>query len=128
MTRSVLLRCCAGAAFLVGLAAAGPAVLNGVSGGLWEVSGHGAPARLCVADPLVLAAYEHRKSSCSRTVIRSDGESAVVSYTCSGGGFGQSNISVVTPRSLNIATQGISGGEPYKYMLVARRLGDCSSH
>ena len=128
MTRQFLLRTGAGALFLVGLAAAAPSVLAGVNGGLWEVSGQGAPVRLCLADPLLLAAYEHRSTRCTRSVIRSDGQSAVVSYSCSGGGFGHSELSVLTPRSLQIDTQGILGGEPYNYVLDARRLGDCPRH
>ena len=112
---------------MVGLMAAAPAVLAGVNGGLWEVTGHSAPVRLCVGDPLVLAAYEHRSTNCTRSVIRSTGDSAVVSYSCSGG-FGQSEISVLTPRSLQIDTQGILAGEPYHYVLNARRLGDCPRH
>ena len=128
MTRSILQRSCAGALLLAGLAAASPPIVAGVSAGLWEVSGHGAPVRVCVADPLELAAYEHRNTSCTRKVIRSDGQTAVISYSCSGGGFGQSEVSIITPRSLHIATQGISGGEPYQYLLDAHRIGDCPHH
>lgn len=128
MTRRILLRFGAGAFLMAGLAGAAPSVLAGVSGGLWEVTGQGAPVRLCVADPLRLAVYEHRNASCTRNVIRGDGQSAVVSYSCSAGAFGHSQISVITPRSLHIDTQGISGGEPYSYALDARRVGDCPSH
>jgi hypothetical protein len=127
VTCQFLLRACAGALFFAGLAAAAPSVLAGVDGGLWEVSGRGTRVRLCVADPLLLAVYEHRSSSCARSVIRSDGQSAVVSYRCSGG-FGQSQISVLTPRSLQIETEGILGDDPYHYVLDARRVGDCSRH
>lgn len=128
MTRHILLRCGAGALPFACLAAATPSVLPGVGGGLWEVAGQGTPVRLCVTDPLMLAAYEHRNANCTRSVIRSDGQNAVVSYSCSGGGFGHSEVSVITPRSLHIDTQGISGGEPYQYALDARRVGDCSRH
>jgi hypothetical protein len=129
MTDRILPRISAGALILAGLlAATGPSAFTEVSGGLWEVTGHGEPVRVCVADPLVLAEYEHRHASCTRTVIRSDGQSAVVSYSCSGGGFGQSDVSIVTPRSLRIDTQGILGGAPYNYLLEARRIGDCSHH
>jgi hypothetical protein len=128
MTRRILLRLCAGAFLIAGVAAAGPSVLAGVSGGLWEVTGQGAPVRLCVDDPLRLAIYEHRDAACTRRLIRGDSQSAVVSYSCSGGAFGHSEVSVITPRSLHIATQGISGGEPYSYALDARHVGDCPSH
>jgi len=128
MTRWIVLLACGSALLCAGLAAAAPSLLAGVAGGLWEVTGQGRPVRLCIADPLVLAAYEHRSASCTRSLIRTDGQSAVVSYSCSGGGFGQSQLSVLTPRSLQIDTQGILGGEPYHYVLDARRVADCSPH
>lgn len=128
MTRWTLLRACSGVLLLCALAAAAPSLLAGVAGGLWEVTGQGRPVRLCIADPLVLAYYEHRFVNCTHSVIRRDGQSAVVSYSCSGGGFGQSQLSVLTPRSLQIDTQGILAGEPYHYVLDARRVGDCLAH
>lgn len=129
MTRSTLLRSGAGALCLGALVAAGaPGTLSGVSGGLWEVSGHGRPVRVCAPDPAVLAVYEHRNSACKRTLVRDNGRSVLISYSCSGGAFGQSEISLVTPRSLSIQTQGIADGAPYKYLLEARRVGDCPTH
>ena len=56
----------------------------------------------------------------------SDGESqAVIEYNCSGGGFGRSKITVITPRSLSIETQGISDNFPFGYKVAGaspRRL------
>jgi len=110
-------------------AAANAPVLAGVSGGIWEVSGNKAPpTRVCAADPLQLASYEHRGTTCSRTLVRGSAASAIVTYSCSNGGFGQSTISLITPRSLHIETQGISGGAPYNYTLEAHRVGDCVHH
>ena len=48
-----------------------------------------------------------------------------VSYKCTGGGFGQATIKTLTPRSLRVEIQGISGGPPYGYVMQAHRLGDC---
>lgn len=118
-----------GAIALAAIAAAGPSALSQTSGGLWEVSRPGAPpVRLCVANPAVLAQFEHRNSACSRTVVRDSGLSATVHYTCQGGAFGDTSITVLTPRSLRLETQGISGDGPFKYVLQARRMGDCPSH
>jgi hypothetical protein len=95
---------------------------------LWEVStsatGHN-PTRLCVASPEVLAQFEHRNGRCKRSVIRDGGTNAEINYTCADGGFGRSAVTLVTPRSLTIDTQGISGGLPFHYKLYARRMGDC---
>lgn len=105
-----------------------PQALAPATGGLWEVSksatGHDA-TRVCVPSPDVLAQFEHRQGRCTRTVVRDRGTAALIHYTCSDGGFGQSDMTLVTPRSLTIDTQGISGGLPFHYKLYARRVGDC---
>src|SRR4029078_6752145 len=93
-----------------------------VAPGLWEVSGvpgAKAPIRQCVADLLALAQFEHRSENCSRPVIRDVGNSATVEYTCPGGGFGRTEVGVVTPRSLRLDTQGISDGLPFHYVAQA---------
>jgi hypothetical protein len=119
----------ASAIALPALAAAPPSALSQVSGGLWEVSGvpgAEAPQRQCVVDVLVLAQYEHRGKTCSRSVLSDKDASALISYTCGGAGFGQSQVDVLTPRSLRISTQGISNQLPFNYVIQARRIGDCA--
>jgi hypothetical protein len=118
----------AGAALaLLGLTAAvRPAVFSQTAGGLWEISrSDGGRRNICVADPVVLAQYEHLRGRCSRDVIRDQRGLAEISYSCAGGGFGQSRVEQVTPRSLRIETQGISGDAPFHYVLQARRIGEC---
>jgi len=96
--------------------------------GLWDVSlsatGNNA-RRFCLADPMILSQWEHRSSACTRIILTEHGSSATVHYTCAGGGFGQSTITLVTPRSIKVDTQGISGGLPFAYPLYARRAGNC---
>ena len=116
------------AALLVLTAAQPPSALAPASGGLWEISGvpgAKAPARECVADVAALAQFEHRGKSCTRVVISDAGSAAVIHYTCPGGGFGRTKITVITPRNLRIETQGISDNLPFNYQLQARRAGDC---
>ena len=114
-------------AFAAG-AASSPRALARAAGGLWEVSrtadGHGAQ-RICIASPEVLAQYEHRAQRCTRVVVSDAGTTATIHYTCPAGGFGNSKVTLVTPRSLKIDTQGISEGLPFHYQLYARRVGDC---
>jgi hypothetical protein len=116
------------AAILV--AAAQPRALAPATGGLWEVSqsatGHN-PRRVCVPSPEVLAQYEHRQARCTRVVISDKGTETVIHYTCADGGFGQSKVTLLTPRSLRIDTQGISGNLPFHYQLHARRVGECAA-
>jgi hypothetical protein len=113
-------------AVMVGAAALPPVIAD--SGGLWEVSrsatGAGAE-RSCVPQASVLAQWEHRRGQCTRVVISSTPTEAVIHYTCPAGDFGHSRMKVITPRTLRIETQGISGGYPFNYVLHARRVGEC---
>jgi hypothetical protein len=110
-------------------AAASPQALSQAQGGLWQVERSGStPVRLCIANPLALAQFEHRGSSCSQKVIRDSGTVATIHYTCAGSNFGQSDLTLVTPRSLRVTTQGISANAPFKYTFQARRVGDCPAH
>jgi hypothetical protein len=115
----------------VALGAAGPSSpIAATRGGVWEVTG--APGlsaiRQCVGDIRVLAQFEHRGQACPQTTVRESGDTSVLHYNCSNGGFGQSEVKVLTPRSLRIDTQGISGGLPFHYVIQARRVGDCRPH
>ena len=110
------------------IGAAQPVALAHLAGGLWEltgVPGSRTPVRQCLTDMMVLAQFEHRGRNCSRTVVSDAGNSSVISYNCGAAGFGQSQIDVLTPRSLRISTQGISGQLPFGYTLQAHRIGDC---
>ena len=116
----------AGVALLALVAAVRPAVFTQTTGGLWEVSRpNGGRRNICLADPTVLAQYEHLRANCSRDVIRNQASRAEIHYTCQGGAFGQSNVELLTPRSLRIETQGISDNAPFHYVLQARRIGNC---
>jgi len=104
-------------------------VLAQAGGGLWEIQKSGAaPVRLCLPNPMVLAQFENRESRCTREVIRDTRSMATVHYSCAGGDFGQSDVTVLTPRSLRVETQGISRNSPFKYVFQARRVGDCPAH
>lgn len=111
------------------VASASPSVFENTQSGLWQVDKPGAqPVRLCLANTSALATFEHRKANCSRTVIRDSGSMATIRYTCPGGAFGQSSVTLLTPRSLRIETQGISENAPFNYVLQAHRVGDCPAH
>ena len=128
MKRRAILSVAAAMAVVTLGAAQRPAALAVTSGGLWEISGAPrtkAPERICVADTAVLAQYEHRGQMCTRLVISDTPTATVIHYTCPGGGFGRSKLTLVTPRSLRIETQGISDNLPFNYVIQARRVGEC---
>ncbi|MDQ3074059.1 MAG: hypothetical protein M3Q88_00400 [Pseudomonadota bacterium] len=112
------------------LAAAGPSALAPADGGLWQVarSARGAPEQsLCVADPILIGQWEHRGGHCSREILTDQGDKTVITYSCADGGFGRSEITLLTPRTLRVATQGIAAGAPFNYVLHARRVGNCTN-
>jgi hypothetical protein len=121
----------AGAGLIAVLGAAQrPSALGQSTPGLGEVTGvpeSNVPVRQCLADVTALAQFEHRRKICKRSVISDTGSSTVISYSCGNGEFGQSKLTVLTPRSMRIETQGIADQAPFNYTLQARRIGDCGS-
>ena len=120
-----------GAALVLLGAATRPAALARTSPGLWELSGlpnAGTAYRQCVADTAALARVEHRGHSCTQVVIKDHPSWTEIHYTCTNGGFGRSKLTVLTPRSMRIETQGISANDPFNYTIQARRIGNCSAH
>lgn len=106
--------------------AATPALLDGAVPGLWEVSRSGQPAtRICLAAVAELAQFEHREASCERDLVGEAGTTAKFHYSCGAGGFGSSRVTLLTPRSLRVETQGISDNAPFKYTFQARHAGNC---
>ncbi|WP_344705999.1 DUF3617 domain-containing protein [Sphingomonas swuensis] len=106
----------------------GARALAGVQPGLWEVSrsatGQGA-RRICLRDVASLASFAHPRERCQRTILGDRPGELVVDLQCVGGEFARSRISVTTPRSLKLESQGIHGGEPFDMTLYARRVGPC---
>src|SRR6188508_2038492 len=100
-----------------------PSALSG--GGEWSVSTSATGtngANHCLADAGILTQWEHRRAQCTRVVLSGTQDRADVQYTCTGGGFGNSKVQVLTPRSVRIQTQGIASGLPFGYTIHARRL------
>jgi len=123
-----LLRIAAVAAAIPLVAATRLPTLAETQPGLWEISGvPGAktPIRQCVGFIPMLARFEHRSKNCSAKVLKTAGSVTSVEYVCGSAGFGHSELEVITPRSLRIRTQGISDGQPFNYILQARRVGEC---
>jgi len=109
-------------------AAQPPAGLAQAQPGLWEISGvpgAAGPVRQCIADVALLARFEHRAKACTSRTIRENGSVSAIDYKCGAAGFGESEVTLLTPRSLRISTQGISGGLPFNYVLQAHRIDDC---
>ena len=111
-------------------AARPPGAITLASPGLWELTGlpGGGAARQCLANTSALARLEHREQKCAETVISQTATTMLIDYRCTNGGYGQTKVTVLTPRSLRIETQGISANLPFNYKIQARRVGDCPAH
>ena len=108
-----------------------PLALAKTSPGLWEIKGlpgGAAPLRQCVGDMVQLARIEHRGQACKQTVVSDTPAATVIHYTCGQNGFGQTKMTLITPRSLRIETQGISASYPFNYVIQARRVANCNAH
>lgn len=96
--------------------------------GLWEVSaradGHGAQ-RVCLHSLSTLLQWEHKGMRCGQKLLGSSPRGVTVDYNCGPAGFGHSRLTVITPRTLKVETQGISANYPFQNTLHARRLGPC---
>ncbi|MFM7027241.1 MAG: DUF3617 domain-containing protein [Chakrabartia sp.] len=105
-------------------------ILHRIEPGLWDIrpkDTRDGGRTMCVADPAVLLSLGHPGQSCSRFAISNEANQAVVHYTCSGTGSGQTSLRVETPRLLQIETQGILRQTPFQMGFEARRLGTCTS-
>ena len=118
--------CVAAAALLLG--ASLPQAMVGP--GQWEIAKSASERgeKICLVDSGMLMQWEHRGKQCTRTIDTSSLDRAEVHYTCAGGGFGTSQVQVLTPRSIKVNTQGIADGLPFGYVIHARRVGACPAH
>ena len=106
-----------------------PAALASLQSGIWELRDlrrSSTPQYICIRNPADLFQIRHAGVACSRNILNQDSRSATARYECSGAEWGQTEISVETPRLVRVDTQGIEGGSPFHQFFEARRTGDCS--
>lgn len=120
----------AGLAALLTGASPRPGGLASAWPGMWEISRSATgtnPQRVCLVDPAFFARWEHRAATCAVNKLTERANLATYDYRCVGGGFGRSDITLLTPRSLRIRTQGILDGLPFDDTLHARWVRHCPS-
>ncbi|MEM6856807.1 MAG: hypothetical protein AAF559_02975 [Pseudomonadota bacterium] len=121
-----------GAALLVGavpLAAQSDelAMLSGLSKGEWTVKyrGNSPERKICVETGKELIQLEHDATDCSRYVVEDGVSKVTVQYTCRGKGYGRTDIRRESAQLVQIESQGISSGQPFRLAAEARRTGPC---
>lgn len=117
------------------LAAAAPAfgggpslaMLDQLEAGRWELRERSGSAlqQICVPGGRQLIQLRHPGAQCSSFVITDTPATVVVQYTCSGRGYGRTEIRRETNRLVRIDSQGIVDGFPFDVSAEARRVGAC---
>lgn len=106
------------------------AALSRIERGQYDITvvGSTAPARsVCIADASILLQMQHPGAACTRMVMTDTPDSTTVNYTCPSGGHGRTVVTITTPRSFDIDTQGIAGGAPFDMNYQGRRVGACTT-
>ncbi|MFV0622812.1 DUF3617 domain-containing protein [Sphingomonas sp. ac-8] len=97
--------------------------------GQWLVRERGAKTggrSLCLRDASGFFQMRHPGAQCSRFVVANEATRATVHYTCPGAGHGRTTLTVETPHSITVETQGIASGMPFQDEYQIRRVGGCT--
>jgi hypothetical protein len=113
-----------------GTAQAPVSALDALQTGQWELrntgnSGRGQTRSICLRNAGQFVQLRHGGADCPQRVLRATARAITVRYECAGTGWGQSTISVETPRLAQIDTQGIDRGSPFHNSYEARWTGNC---
>ena len=103
------------------------AMLRGLAKGEWTVKYRdGTPdQKVCVKTGEELVQLRHTRSNCSRFVVEDGPGKVTAQYTCSGDGYGRTNIRRETEALVQIEVQGFAQGLPFQFEAEARRTGSC---
>lgn len=105
----------------------GLSMLRGLAKGEWTIKyrDRSADRKICVRTGQELIQLRHSNSGCSRFVVEDAANKVTVQYTCTGNGYGRTNIRRETGGLIQIESQGIAGGLPFQFAAEARRTGSC---
>lgn len=103
------------------------AMLDSLDRGNWSLRNRdgGAVQNICVRNGRELIQIRHRQPGCDRVIVQDDPSEVTVQYTCRGNGYGRTNIRREGSRLIQIRSQGIQGGRPFRIEGEARRTGSC---
>ena len=132
LLRSVALLIASAAAFAVPVSGQRPplAMLDQLQDGRWELrirDARGPVEQICLRNGRRLIQLRHPAANCRRLVVEDGATEVTVQYTCTGKGYGRTNIRRETGSLVQIQTQGIADGLPFDFTIEARRVGECSA-
>lgn len=83
------------------------------------------PRKLCLRSGHELIQLRHPGPRCSKVIVEDGASEVTVQYTCSGNGYGRTNIRRESGTLVQIDSQGIANGLPFQISAEARRTGAC---
>ena len=110
------------------MAAAPPLkAMNGWRAGQWRVGSIGgqSAAAQCVGDPSAVLLAGRPNAGCQFSVIQDDASTGVVTYRCTDGRQGRTEIRRDTGELFTVDAQGIEGGRPFASRTEWSRAGHC---
>ena len=81
--------------------------------------------KICIRTGKELIQLRHSEPDCSRFVVEDQSDKVTVQYTCPGNGYGRTNIRKETGGLVQIESQGIAAGIPFRFAAEARHTGGC---
>lgn len=111
------------------LAAGSLAMLGTLDPGGWQLryrDGTGI-GRICLQNGRELIQLRHRIGGCQRIVLTDEASEVTVQYTCTGRGYGRTNIRKETRGLVQISSEGVADGKPFQVVAEARRTGACTN-
>ena len=101
--------------------------LTRINPGFWQLQEIDGPGRhqVCATDPGRLLRLREPSASCPQYVLDSDRRSMTASYTCSGGSWGRSVLTVRSASSIKLETQGVADGAPFAVDYNGKLVGSC---
>ena len=102
-------------------------MLDRLDRGAWTLSFRsGQPAqRICLRTGRELIQLQHRQPGCERFVVGDSANEVTVQYTCRGNGYGRTTIRRESNGLVQLRSQGIQGGQPFRIEGEGRRTGSC---
>ncbi|MGB3166906.1 MAG: DUF3617 family protein [Alteraurantiacibacter sp.] len=102
-------------------------MLDRLERGTWTLSFRsGQPAqRICLRTGRELIQLQHRQPGCERFVVGDSANEVTVQYTCRGNGYGRTTIRRESNQLVQLRSQGIQGGQPFRIEGEGRRTGSC---
>ena len=103
------------------------AMLDALSKGEWTIKHRDGSVdrKICLRTGRELIQLRHEDTGCNRFVVQDDTTKVEVHYACPGNGYGITNIRKETGRLVQIESNGIVSGLPFKFAAEARRTGSC---